>query len=46
MRRNQDAVSEAEIKDAVIESGAVVCGVIVRSLLNVVDGIWFQASGV
>ncbi len=42
MRRKQDEVSEAEIKDAVIESGATVCGVIVRSLLNVVDGIMFQ----
>ncbi len=42
MRRKQDEVSEAEIKDAVIESGAAVCGVIVRSFLNVMDGIWFQ----
>ncbi|MGH9938683.1 MAG: VWA domain-containing protein, partial [Blastocatellia bacterium] len=42
MRRKQDDVSEAEIKDAMIESGATVCGVIVRSFLNVMDGIWFQ----
>lgn len=42
MRRKQDDVSEAEIRDAVIESGATVCGVIVRSFLNVMDGIWFQ----
>ena len=42
MRRKQDDVSEAEIKDAVIESGATVCGVIIRSFLNVMDGIWFQ----
>ncbi len=42
MSRKYDDVSEAEVRDAVIESGATVCGVIVRSLLNVVDGIWFQ----
>jgi len=42
MRRQQDEVSEAEVKDAVIESGAAVCGVIVRSLVNVLDGIMFQ----
>jgi VWFA-related protein len=42
MLRKQDGVSEAEIKDAVIESGAAVCGVIVRSFLNVIDGILFQ----
>jgi VWFA-related protein len=42
MSRKHDDVSEAVIRDAVIESGATVCGVIVRSFLNVVDGIWFQ----
>src|SRR5262249_33705667 len=42
MLRKQDGMSEAEVKDAVIESGATVCGVIVRSFLNVVDGIMFQ----
>jgi VWFA-related protein len=42
MKRKEDGVSEAEVKDAVIESGAVVCGVIVRSFLNVLDGILFQ----
>src|SRR5262249_25989888 len=42
MNRKQDDVSEVEVKDAVIESGATVCGVIVRSFLNVMDGILFQ----
>src|SRR5215510_6632778 len=42
MRRKEDGVSEAEVKDAVIESGSTVCGVIVRSFLNVLDGILFQ----
>jgi VWFA-related protein len=42
MKRKYDGVSEAEVKDAVIESGAAVCGVIVRSFLNVLDGILFQ----
>ncbi|MGH9832442.1 MAG: VWA domain-containing protein [Blastocatellia bacterium] len=42
MQRKQDEISEAEVKDAVIESGAAVCGVIVRSLVNVLDGIMFQ----
>jgi VWFA-related protein len=42
MKRKEDGVSEAEVKDAVIESGATVCGVIVRSFLNVLDGILFQ----
>jgi len=42
MNRKYDGVSEAEVKDAVIESGAAVCGVIVRSFLNVLDGILFQ----
>jgi VWFA-related protein len=42
MRRKEDGVSEAEVKDAVVESGAAVCGVIVRSFLNVLDGILFQ----
>src|SRR5215475_13661359 len=42
MNRKYDSVSEAEVKDAVIESGAAVCGVIVRSFLNVLDGILFQ----
>jgi len=37
MNRKYDSVSEAEVKDAVIESGAAVCGVIVRSFLNVLD---------
>src|SRR5215510_1369743 len=42
MNRKYDNVSEAEIKDALLESGATVCGVIVRSFLNVLDGILFQ----
>src|SRR5499426_250055 len=42
MKRKEDGVSEAEVKDAVIESGSTVCGVIVRSFLNVLDGILFQ----
>jgi VWFA-related protein len=42
MRRQQDKLSEAEVKDAVIESGAAVCGVIVRSFVNVLDETMFQ----
>ena len=40
--RRHDNVSEAEVRDAVIEANATFCGVITRSLLNVLDGIWFQ----
>jgi VWFA-related protein len=42
MDRYRDAISEEEVKQTVMESGAVVCGVIVRSLLNVADAIIFQ----
>jgi VWFA-related protein len=42
MNRTDDPVSEAQIRDAVVESGATVCGVIVKSFLNVLDGIMFQ----
>lgn len=42
MDRYRDAISEEEVKQTVMESGATVCGVIVRSLLNVADAIVFQ----
>ena len=42
LSRRYDEVSEAEVRDAVIESNATFCGVIVRSFLNVLDGILFQ----
>ena len=42
MDRYRDAISEEEVKQTVMESGAMVCGVIVRSLLNVADAIIFQ----
>jgi Ca-activated chloride channel homolog len=43
MERYRDAVSEEEVRQMVIESGATVCGVIVRSLLNVADAVIFQS---
>src|SRR5262245_23622475 len=42
MMRRGDAMSEDEVKLAVMESGATVCGLIVRSLLNVAGDILFQ----
>ena len=42
MDRYRDAISEEEVKQTVMESGATVCGIIVRSLLNVADAIIFQ----
>jgi VWFA-related protein len=42
MDRYRDAISEEEVKQTVMESGATVCGIIVRSLLNVADAIVFQ----
>jgi VWFA-related protein len=42
LSRRHDEISEAEVRDAVIESNATFCGVIARSLLNVLDGILFQ----
>ncbi|HWC75854.1 MAG TPA: VWA domain-containing protein, partial [Blastocatellia bacterium] len=46
MNRESDAVPEAEVRDAVVESRATVCGVIARSFLNVLDGIVFQHPAV
>ena len=42
MDRYRDPVSEEEVRQTVMESGATVCGIIVRSLLNVADAIIFQ----
>src|SRR5262245_56035359 len=42
MDRYRDAVSEEEVAQTVMESGATICAVIVRSLLNVADDIIFQ----
>jgi VWFA-related protein len=42
MDRYRDAISEEEVSQTVMESGATVCGVIVRSLLNVADDLVFQ----
>jgi VWFA-related protein len=42
MDRYRDAVSEEDVRQTVLESGATVCGVIVRSLLNVADDLIFQ----
>jgi VWFA-related protein len=42
MDRYRDAISEEEVSQTVMESGATVCAVIVRSLLNVADDIIFQ----
>jgi VWFA-related protein len=42
MDRYRDAISEEEVRQTVTESGATVCGIIVRSLLNVADAILFQ----
>lgn len=46
MSRRYDPISEEEVRQAVIESGATVCGLIVRSLLNVVSGVVFQHPAV
>jgi VWFA-related protein len=42
MDRYRDAISEEEVRNTVMESGETVCGVIVRSLINVADAIIFQ----
>ncbi|MCI0487673.1 MAG: VWA domain-containing protein [Blastocatellia bacterium] len=42
MDRYRDAISEEEVRQTVMESGATVCGIVVRSLLNVADAIIFQ----
>src|SRR5215831_1963765 len=42
MDRYRDAISEEEVSQTVMESGATICAVIVRSLLNVADDIIFQ----
>ena len=42
MSRLSEKLSEAEVRDAVIESGATICGVISRSFINVLSGIMFQ----
>ncbi|HWQ32628.1 MAG TPA: VWA domain-containing protein [Blastocatellia bacterium] len=42
MSRQHENISEAEVRDAVIESGATFCGVISRSFINLLDGIMFQ----
>jgi VWFA-related protein len=42
MSRHYELLSEEEVRQAVIESGATVCGLIVRSLLNVGEAILFQ----
>ena len=42
MDRYRDAISEEEVSQTVMESGATVCAVIVRSLLNLADDIVFQ----
>lgn len=42
MSRQYDDLSEAAVRDAVIEANATYCGVIARSLINVLDGILFQ----
>src|SRR5215510_12903357 len=46
MDRYRDAVSEEEVRQLVIESGATVCGVIVRSLVNVADAVIFQIPAI
>ncbi|MGH9800952.1 MAG: VWA domain-containing protein, partial [Blastocatellia bacterium] len=42
MSRKYDDVSEASVRDAVIESRATFCGVIARSMLNALNGIMMQ----
>lgn len=42
MSRQYDDLSEAAVRDAVIEANATYCGVIARSLINILDGILFQ----
>src|SRR5262245_10037829 len=46
MDRYRDAISEEEVGQTVLESGATVCGVIVRSVLNVADAIIFQQPAI
>jgi VWFA-related protein len=42
MSRYDDNISEQDVRQTLIESGATVCGVIVRSILNVFDTLVFQ----
>jgi VWFA-related protein len=42
MSRYDDTISEQDVRQTLIESGATVCGVIVRSILNVFDTLVFQ----
>jgi VWFA-related protein len=42
MSRYDDNISEQDVRQTLIESGATVCGVIVRSILNVFDTIVLQ----
>lgn len=42
MNRYRDTISEEEVQQTVLESGATVCGIIVRSWLNVADAVLFQ----
>jgi VWFA-related protein len=42
MSRYDDTISEQDVRQTLIESGATVCGVIVRSILNVFDTLIFQ----
>jgi VWFA-related protein len=42
MSRYDDTISEQDVRQTLIESGATVCGVIVRSILNVFDTLVLQ----
>lgn len=42
MQRQDDPISEEEVKQALLDQGATVCGLIVRSWLNVADAMIFQ----
>lgn len=42
MQRQDDPISEEEVKQALLDHGATVCGLIVRSWLNVADAVIFQ----
>jgi VWFA-related protein len=46
MSRTDDALSEEEVRQTVIESGAAVCGLIVRSAINVANAILSQHPAV
>ncbi len=46
MSRTDDALSEEEVRQTVIESGATVCGLIVRSAINVANAILSQHPAV